>query len=120
MRAHRTTSGCYEFNFPQLETMVQVIACSEHITIRATRPTFCPQRQEYFIRQLAREGFIPDEYQWPSAHAASIRWLVDASWVSPAEVDEPDPSRRLWWAGLFCSAGAIWVLSMVLLFAHAH
>ena len=58
------TSQRYEFSFPDLDTLVQVEERAGAVLVRATRDTFSSARKEYFIRELAAEGFIPDEFQW--------------------------------------------------------
>ncbi len=77
---------CAEFSFPRLNTLVRLEVSDESITIRATRDTFSPLRKDFFIRELAAEGFIPDQYRWSSAEEAGssfgrVHWLVDRSWL---------------------------------------
>jgi hypothetical protein len=81
---------CAEFRFPQLDTLVRVEVSGESVTIRATRDTFSPQRKDFFVRELAAEGFIPDQCRWSSLEDAGasfggVRWLVDHTWRSLRE-----------------------------------
>jgi hypothetical protein len=62
----------------------------EFVTIRASRDVFSPLRKDYFIRNLASEGFIPDHYRWSTPAGSEIsysriRWLVDYSWLIISE-----------------------------------
>jgi hypothetical protein len=78
-------SQFYEFCFPTLDTLVQVEAADNAVVIRATRDTFSEERKARFIRELAAEGFISDDYRWSlpaaSAEFRGVRWLVDFSWL---------------------------------------
>jgi hypothetical protein len=85
----------YEFNFPQMGTRLQVEELGGEVTIRATRDTFSLQRKISFIRELAAEGFIPDDFMWLSitdadAPGRGVVWLVDSSWL---KLDENDIAR---------------------------
>jgi hypothetical protein len=90
---------CAEFCFPRLNTLVRVEVSDGSVTIRATRDTFSPRRKDFFIRELAAEGFIPEQFQWsaPDDTGTSygrIRWLVDYTWLSLSEEDRAR-SRRM-------------------------
>jgi hypothetical protein len=54
----------FDFNFSRLDTLVMVEKQGDGIVIHATRDTFSPERKENFIRALAAEGFIPDDFRW--------------------------------------------------------
>ncbi len=88
-----------EFSFARLDTLVRVELSDESVTIRATRDTFSPRRKDFFIRELAAEGFIPDRFQWSAPDDAGtsfgrIRWLVDSTWLSLSEENRAR-SRRM-------------------------
>jgi hypothetical protein len=88
-----------EFCFPRLDTLVRVEVSDESVVIRATRDTFSARRKDFFIRELAAEGFIPDRFQWSAPDDAGtsfgrIRWLVDYNWLSLSE-DNHARSRRM-------------------------
>jgi hypothetical protein len=80
------TPHCFEFYFPQTDTLVQVERQSAAVIIRASRNTFTEQRKRSFVRELAAEGFIPDDYQWlalaETEWSCEARWLVDISWLT--------------------------------------
>jgi hypothetical protein len=88
-----------EFCFPRLDTLVRVEVSDESVTIRATRDTFSSRRKDFFIRELAAEGFIPDRFHWSAPDDAEtsfgrIRWLVDNTWLSLSEENRAR-SRRM-------------------------
>jgi hypothetical protein len=108
-------SDCAEFCFPYLDTLVRVEVVDEFVTIRATRDTFSPLRKDYFIRNLASEGFIPDHFRWatpsgPETAYGRIHWIVDYSWLTIS--DETRAISRRFVHRVF--AGAI-LLSLFLL-----
>ncbi len=81
---------CSEFCFPRLDTHVRVEVSDESVTIRATRDTFSSIRKDFFIRELAAEGFIPDQCRWASpgdvgVSYGRVRWLVDHGWLTIGE-----------------------------------
>jgi len=74
----------YDFNFPRLDTHLKVEVWTDGVSIRATRDSFSVERKDSFIRELASEGFISDDYRWftpAGAGSASrgVRWIVDPS-----------------------------------------
>jgi len=85
VNASTTNSQFYEFCFPKLDTLVQVEAADEAVVIRASRDTFSEERKARFIRELAAEGFISDDYRWSplgsSGGLGGVRWLVDFRWL---------------------------------------
>jgi len=114
MNAHASPARCHEFCFAKLDTLVLVEQSGEGVTIRTTRDTFSARRKEFFIHELAAEGFIYDDYQRlslsdPNA-AGRIRWLVDASWlkISPELI----ASTRRCVFRLLGAAAALWVVLM--------
>jgi hypothetical protein len=85
-----TVPICSEFCFPRLDTHVRVEVSDESVTIRATRDTFSSVRKDFFVRELAAEGFIPDQYRWSSQAEfglpyGRVRWLVDYEWLAISE-----------------------------------
>ncbi|HXC01832.1 MAG TPA: hypothetical protein VNU49_04205 [Opitutaceae bacterium] len=87
MKSIPRESRAFEFCFIELDyTLVRVEESAGEITIRATADTFSDHRKACFIRELAAEGFIPDDYRWfsltgPEAYTRGVRWLVDFSWL---------------------------------------
>lgn len=55
------------------------------VLIRAARDNFSESRKEAFIREIAAEGFIPDQLQeFSDSHSSvckEVKWIVDNSWV---------------------------------------
>ena len=118
MNAQVNTTAAFEFCFPQLDTLLLVENSAGSVVIHATRDTFSEPRKLAFIRELASEGFISDEYRWLAAdylHArAGIRWLVDYRWLafSPQLLAR---SRRFV-LRLLAGAAFAWLAMMVFLF----
>lgn len=85
MKTPTLPARCHEFCFAQLDTLVLVEPADDAVTIRATRDTFSDRRKEYFIHELAAEGFIDDGYRWFSLAdanpARTVRWRIDFSWL---------------------------------------
>jgi hypothetical protein len=87
MKSIPRESRTFEFCFRELDyTLVLVEKSADEITIRATADTFSNHRKICFIRELAAEGFIPDDYRWfsltgPETYTRGVRWLVDFSWL---------------------------------------
>ena len=108
----------FEFYFDRLDTLVLVETRDDAVVIRATRDTFSEQRKESFIRELAAEGFIPDECHWFSgvggAAVARVRWLVDYSWLKPNEALAAQTRRFV--TRLLASATLLWLLLVGSLF----
>jgi hypothetical protein len=72
----------FEFRFPHLDTMLRLEVQGESVTIYASRNTFSSRRKEMFIRELAAEGFIPDNVacgldKGTGGLRSGVRWLLD-------------------------------------------
>jgi hypothetical protein len=85
----------------------------EAVTVRATRNTFTAQRKDSFIRELAAEGFIPDDYRWASLEDADspyrgIHWTVDCSWLTVDEDQVAGTQRFVF--GIVVSAALMLIL----------
>jgi hypothetical protein len=90
MKTNTAEPRHFEFGFPCLDTLVRVEVADGDVTVRATRDTFSRQRKTSFVRMLAAEGFIPEEFSWVSLedvqlHGRAVRWLVDFSWLEIGE-----------------------------------
>jgi hypothetical protein len=118
MKTHATEPPHFESYFARLDTLVLVEARDDAVVIRATRVTFSERRKEYFIRELAAEGFIPDACRWFSpaggAAAARVRGLVDFSWLKPDEALTAQTRRFV--IRLLLSATLLWLLLLGSLF----
>jgi hypothetical protein len=111
----------YEFAFPHLDTLVQVEKHLGTVLVRATRDTFSSARKEYFIRELAAEGFIPDEFQWFQLSTSfptqrGVRWIIDFSWLKPSPEIAASTGRFM--RRLLFGAGIFWVGLMLLVICH--
>jgi hypothetical protein len=120
MKAVRADSAAYDFSFPDIDTRVRVQTRDGEVTIRATRDSFTLKRKEYFIHELAAEGFIPDVYGWFSMDAGGsgrmgMRWMVDDSWPGTAPEDKAGSNLVL--LGLLSSSALLLALALCFLFA---
>ena len=104
----------YEFYFADLDTLVLVESSPDEVIIRATRNTFSERRKNFFIHELAAEGFIPENYAWVSVggpdFSRGVRWLVDLSWLKN-QLPDPSVSRRFM-LRLLGGAVLLWVVLM--------
>jgi len=105
---------CYEFCFPNLDTLVQVEELNDTVVIRATRDTFSEHHKALFIRELAAEGFISDAYEWfygfGQWSSLRVRWLVDCSWLTPEKAVATRTTRIM--LRLIVSAIILWLVMM--------
>jgi hypothetical protein len=121
MQTHATPPCCYEFYFPDVDTLIRVETSSPAIIIRATRNTFGDQRKRRFIHELAAEGFIPDDCEWfsltNSEFSRGIRWLVDVSWL---KLDPAMTAKtRRFMVRLIAGAALLWLAMMTGLCLHS-
>lgn len=118
MKTETVTTKIYEFCFPELDTLVQVENWNNRVIIRATRDSFSDERRTCFVRELAAEGFIPDDYRWFSAGSYfsrwPVRWLVDFTWLKldPQMLAQTDRFM----ARLFAGVVLLWFVLMTTLF----
>ncbi len=104
----------YEFQFPRTDTLVLVEEFAGRVVVRTTRDSFSDQAKAYFLRELAAEGFIPDDSRWSDGRR--VRWVVDTSWVQPGSI-LPARIRRLAIPALILAAGA-WAGIVAILAVH--
>jgi len=87
MKTQLSEPTSFEFCFPQLDTLALVENQRDEVVIRLTRDTFSEERKLCFIRELAAEGFIPEEYRWFSIKTSfsprRVNWLLDRTWLKP-------------------------------------
>jgi hypothetical protein len=93
MRAQKVLAGDFQFYFSDLDNIV-LVECGEDesVTVRASKNNISEQRKVFFIRKLAAEGFIPDDYQWFSGStngSKGLLWIKDYSWLKTHQ-----PSRK--------------------------
>lgn len=120
MQTQSAPPCCFEFYFPDVDTLVRVETSSVAVVIRASRNTFSEQRKRRFIHELAAEGFIPDDYEWLSLASSElsrgVRWLVDVSWL---KIDpEMTAKTRRFMVRLIAGAALLWLVMMTVLLLH--
>jgi len=121
MRAQKVLAKDFQFYLSDLDNIV-LVECHEDetVTVRATKNNCSQERQISFIRKLAAEGFLPDEYQWFSGAtdgSNGVRWIKDLSWLK-IEPAVQKPSHRFM-KRLFIAACVLWIAMMrVLLVSH--
>jgi hypothetical protein len=120
MKSIPTKSHAFEFCFVNLDyTLVRVEESAGEVTIRATADTFSNHRKVCFIRELAAEGFIPDDYRWFSlagaeTYSRGVRWLVDFSWLKIDEALAARTARLV--RRLIVPVTLLWMLMIYLIF----
>ena len=110
--AHPVT---YDFFFGELDTLIRVEKFQGEVVVRCTRESFSRRRREFFIRELAAEGFIPDQFHWEllaeDIGSRGVRWITDCSWV---ELPKALLARsRRFMIGLLTASTMLWAVAMV-------
>jgi hypothetical protein len=112
MRAQKVLAREFQFYFSDLDNIILVESGEdESVVVRASKNNVSEGRKISFIRKLAAEGFIPDQYQWFSGAADGsngMLWLKDYSWLKTHQPSRKKANRfmgRLLVAtGIFCVA----------------
>jgi hypothetical protein len=112
MKTHLSEPTSFEFCFPQLDTLALVENQRDEVVIRLTRDTFSAERKTHFIRELAAEGFIAEDYRWISTRTPfstlRVSWLLDRAWL------KPDPAliakTRRCMVGLLAGGVLLWLI----------
>jgi hypothetical protein len=114
MKTHAHEPRCFDFYVANLDTHVRVEESAGAVLVRASRNTFSEGRKLSFIRELAAEGFIADEYYWhPLAGRGAFhgaRWQVDYAWLLPDPALAARARRQL--AKTLLVAAALWLALM--------
>jgi hypothetical protein len=101
------------------KNLIVVENSEDSVVIRAARDNFSERKKVCFIRYLAAEGFISDEFQGfgksGSRRTTSISWDQDPLKCEPARLRRAD---RLM-IQLFISASALWLALMVFALLHS-
>jgi hypothetical protein len=114
MNTHAPEPRCFEFDFPRLDTAVEVETTSEGVVIRASRNTFSEERKRCFIRELVAEGFIDESCRWQSpGQPGGVRWMVDPTEFMPDVMRRAQTNRFM--RRLIFSATGLWLCLMALL-----
>lgn len=115
MRAQKVLAKEYQFYFSDLDNIILVEShADESVTIRATKNNVSEQRKVFFIRKLAAEGFIPENFEWfsgPTDGSNGVLWMKDLSWVQKTTVAIQKQSNRFM-ARLLIAAGLVWITMM--------
>lgn len=119
MKTRTIEPESFEFYFSKLDTLVCVENRSNQVLIRATKATFSEAHKACFIRELAAEGFIPNDYQWFNEHSSysvepGVRWLVDRSWCKLSPV--ATARARQFMVRALVGGVLLWLLLMASLF----
>jgi hypothetical protein len=121
MRAQKVLAKEFQFYFPDLDNIILVESGEdETVTVRASKDNVSQPRKIFFIRKLAAEGFISDEYQWFSGStdgSGGVRWIKDYSWLKSHQPSRK-PTNRLM-GRLLVAAFVLWVAMLrVLIVSH--
>jgi hypothetical protein len=97
MRKQKVLAKDFQFYFPELDNIV-LVECHEDetVTIRASKNNVPEERKIIFIRKLAAEGFIPDNYQWFSGSTDGfngVLWEKDYSWLKIRRIPKDRANR---------------------------
>ena len=110
-----------ELSLNNPDNLILIENQDDRVLIRAARDNFSERGKVFFIRYLAAEGYISDEFQeFPNSAShgsASISWAVDRSWVKldPSRLERTN--RFMVWLIVFVSV--MWLALMTLAFWHA-
>ena len=100
------------------KNLIVVENSEDSVVIRAARDNFSERKKVCFIRYLAAEGFISDEFQGfgksGSRRTTSISWVVDRDPLKcePAQLKRADRFM----IQLFVSASVLWLALMTFAF----
>lgn len=121
MRAQKVLAKHFQFYFSDLDNIV-LVECGEDesVTVRASKNNVSEQRKIFFIRKLATEGFIPDNYQWFSGStngSNGVLWIKDYSWLKTHKVSNNRTNRIM--RRLLVASCLLWISMMrVLVVSH--
>jgi hypothetical protein len=105
----------FEFYLAPLDTHVLVERFDDAVVMRLSRDNLSEMRKLCFVRELAAEGFIPDECRWRSV--PPVRWVVDPSWLK-LDPEVIAQTRRFMLRSI-AGAAVLWLLLMALAFYRA-
>jgi len=97
------------------ENFIQIENSDDHVVIRAARDNFNERERISFIRYLAAEGFISDEFGSfgkSGRLGTSITWIVDGNQPKPTPAYLQRIDRFL--IQLVVSASILWLVLMAL------
>jgi hypothetical protein len=106
----------FEFSTFNPENLIHVENEAQRVLIHAAYDNFSPRRKSFLIRQLAAEGYIPDQYE----HFSELAWDEGVVWVIDRSLIAIGPGvtrrsgrlmRRLLLGGCL-----LWVLELLVMF----
>ena len=107
-----------KFHFVKFDSLVRVETRGGKVLVKTSRNNFSERQKAFFIRHLAAEGFIPDEYQAfsekSSSHFPNLRWAVDTSWMQGVASFREQAIRQALCA--VAIGGVIWLISLLPVF----
>ncbi|HWD93420.1 MAG TPA: hypothetical protein VG938_13845 [Verrucomicrobiae bacterium] len=121
MRAQKVLARDFQFYFSDLDNIV-LVECreDESVIIRATKNNVSDQRKTSFIRKLAAEGFIPDQYQWFSGSTGGsdgVLWIKDYSWLAAHRPSRKSANR---FVGRLVAAASVLLICMMRVLVVSH
>jgi len=110
-----------ELSLQNPDNLILIENNDDGVVIRAARDNFSERGKVFFIRYLAAEGYISDEFEdFPksaSHSSTSIIWAVDWSWVKHDPVLLQRANRFM--IPLLVSASVLWLALLAFAFLHA-
>lgn len=111
MRKQKVLAKDFQFYFADLDNII-LVECHEDetITIRASKDNVLEERKIFFIRKLAAEGFISDDYErfsGPTDSSNNVSWIKDYSWLKSHKPSGRRTNRLMGW--LLVAACLLWV-----------
>ena len=103
-----------EFSTHNPENIIVIEHHGGRVLFRAAHDNFSERRKAFLIRQLAAEGYIPDQYERLTEHewAPDLLWVVDHSLIRMG----PDATRRVsrFMQRLIMGGCLLWCLEVLL------
>jgi hypothetical protein len=123
MRKQKVLAKDFQFYFPDLDNIILVESHEdESVTVRASKNNMPEERKIFFIRKLAAEGFISDEYQWFSGSTDGtngVLWIKDYSWLKTHAPSNRRANRVI--GSFLVAACVLWVAMMrIVLVSHSN
>jgi len=104
-------SRSYSFAFPRLDTVIEVESVADRLVVHASRDTFSRDRKACFLRRLAAEGFIAEEW---ASDWVTVRWIVEPDRFMPDQAHRAKTGRFM--RRFLAAAFALWLSLMAFAF----
>jgi hypothetical protein len=105
-----------QFSTHNPPNLIVIERARETVLIRAAQGNFSPRRKAFLIRQLAAEGYIPDQYEEFREYAPieGLTWVIDRSLLFIG----PEATRRTGriMRGVLAGGCLLWLLEITLAF----